>query len=270
MVKNKLYQTAISFLFLIIVQSCTSKNKEIIKDENGNIVLKCELKNCVRHGKCYQYYSNGHILAITNWLNGIQDGERVEYFENGEKKEKSMWKDGKLEGECMLYFENGGIRETIYYIENQRRRHEFYDKESRLQKVYDFVTINNETLLNGHVVYDTDGNYPYNVNFSESQHAQIIVDSDTIDYCGFAEYEVQWVCSDKHYVRALTGNIDRNFNVVDSALLRNVDLDNKNKFYPSHLITDTLRILFDFMIKKEGELIIYHTFLEEVFKVREK
>jgi len=272
MKKNNSYQTVISFLFLILVHSCVSKNQEIVKFENGIIRFKCDLKNGIRHGKSNEYFPNGAIKATSNWVAGVQDGHRIDYFETGSIEQTSMWKDGKLEGECVVYFENGGIKEITYNIEGQPWRHEFYDEDSRLQEIYDFAIINGVHRLNGHIVYDTDNdiNHPYNINSQKSKYSLILADRDTIDYGGFVEYEVQWVCSDGYYVGALTGNIDRNFNVVDSASLKNVDLGNKNRFYPSQMKTDTLRVIFEFMIKEDEQFITNRAFLDKVFTVREK
>jgi len=271
MTKSVFCQKVRLFFVLILIHSCISNNQEIARDKNGNIILKCELKNGVRHGNCYQYYPNGAILVIGKWIEGVREGESITYFENGNIQSTSMWKDDKLDGEYFEYFENGGVKETIYYIKGQPRRHEYYDENSRLQKVYDFIIINNKSQLNGHVVYDTNNasNYPYNINFQKTMHAQIFADRDTIDYGNFAEYEVQWICSNEHYVSAVTGNIDHHFNVVDSASLKEVDLRNINRFYPSHLKTDTLRILFQFLKNEDGKIIIIETCLEEIFTVIE-
>ena len=108
-----------------------------------------------------------------------------------------------------------------------------------------------------------------NVILEKTRWAQIEADRDTIDYGGFAEYYFNWLSNEP--VIAYTGNIDHNFNVIDSTSLKTVDLDNKNRFYPSHLKTDTLRVIFKFVKRENRKFIITHeTFLEEVFTVIEK
>ena len=72
------------------------------------------------------------------------------------------------------------------------------------------------------------------------------------------------MCGDDIYVLAYTGNIDHNFK-IDSASLKQVDLENKNRFYPVNLKSDTLRVIFRF--RKKRESIMTLSFLEEVFVV---
>jgi antitoxin component YwqK of YwqJK toxin-antitoxin module len=109
---NKLYQIDKLFFTLILMYSCVSENKEFIKDENGVIILKCELKNGIREGKCYEYYPNGTTKSTSSWIAGVQNGKRIEYFENGSMRETSMWVDGKLDGESLVY-SNG---EHIHWV----------------------------------------------------------------------------------------------------------------------------------------------------------
>jgi antitoxin component YwqK of YwqJK toxin-antitoxin module len=304
----------ISFVVLFFINSCIFPKYEIVRDENGIVVRKCELKKGVRHGKCYDYYPNGNIRGIINWIDGVHEGETIEYFENGSVKSVSMWKDGKqhgklveyfengkinatsmwkddkmegecveyfengnmkskaiwkddkLNGECVEYFENGEIRVISFFINDQLIEKGVYDETGRLSKVNQYITINNQLKLNGTVVFDMNEK----INYQQTVHAKIFVDSDTINYGGFALYEIKWMCSEDHYLSAFTGNYDHNFNVVDSSSLKQVDLENKNKFYPSNSSTDTLRIIFNFKKIKDGKSLMFHTYLEEVFTVKEK
>jgi len=282
------------FIVLILMHSCASKNQEIVRNETGNVILKCNTKNGVRHGKCYEYYPNGAVKVISSWAAGVRDGESIDYFENGEvyvimlwKAGKqngkqvvyfengnismtSMWKDGKMDGECFQYYENGGEQIKSYYINDDRMFDEFYDEEGRVVKEHHYITINNELRTIGVVTYDTDnaGNYPENINFQQTWLAWIFANNDTIDYGSFVEYEVDWMCSDDYYVLAYTGNIDHNFNLIDPASMKEVDLENKNRFYPAHTGTDTLRVIFRF--RKEGETFATLSLLEKVFTVIEK
>ena len=286
----------ISFIILTHIHSCASKKHEIVKDENGNIFLKCELKKGVRHGTCYQYYPNGAIWVVSSWIAGFQDGETIEYFENGSIhsttmfqdgkqhgkrveysenegiKNTSMWKDGKQDGDCYEYFENGSEKVWSYFINGFRMQDEFYDEEGRLQKRYNYIVVNKKTKLNGVVIYDVDNisNNPYGINIQESLHAKIFADKDTIDYGSFVEYNVRWMCSDDHYLAAIAGNFDHNFNLIDDYSVKRLDLDNKNRFYPSNLESDTLRVIFYFEKIEDGKKQGFETFLEKVFTVIEK
>ena len=277
-------------IILIFIHSCASRNQEIVRDENGAIIYKCKLKRGVRHGKCYHYFPDGTIMVINSWVKGVRDGERIEYFENGNVMSKAMWKNGKLNGEAVDYFENGNIKITgmfidgkqygkffeyfenggkktrSYFINNNLMFTEFYDEEGRVEKEHHYITINDRLTLNGQVIYDMDNaeNYPDNVNFEETWHARIFADRDTVEYGSFVEYEVDWMCEEGTYVLAFTGNIDHNFNLIDSASMKQVDLENKNRFYPTNFKSDTLRVIFRF--RKDGEVAI-RSHLEEVFVV---
>jgi len=269
--KSHLYITVRFFSILILIQSCVSENKEIVRDENGNIILKCELKNRVRYGKCFEYYPSGTVTRVSNWVAGDQEGETIEYFVNGSIKSTVMW-NGKTDGECVDYFENGNIKQRAYVTNGQPSKVEFYDENGRMQKVNYYILINQKSRLNGVVVLDVDNaeNYPYNVNFQKTSFAKIFAEHDTIDYGSFAEYEAQWMCNEDYYISAITGKIDHNFNVVDSSSLKSVDLDNKNRFYPSNFKSDTLRVLFLFEEIKDGEHFGFESYLEKVFTIREK
>ena len=263
----------IGFIILTLLFSCVSEKQEIVRDENGNIILKCELKNGIRHGKCYRYYSTGTVKEISSWVSGVRDGESTDYFEDGNIKTTSMWKEGKIDGECFEYYENGIEKVRSYFINDYRVQDEFFDEDGRVQKEYHYLTVNHQLRINGVVIYDTNNvdDYPYNINFHETMYAEIFADRDTIDYGGFAEYEVKYMCyNDDINVRVFTGDIDHNFNVDNASFLKNVDMDNKNRFYPTKLGTDTLRVVFDFIKKEDGISHTFSSYLEKVFTVIEK
>jgi len=267
MKRKVIYQIVRSTIILTFLHSCASNNQKIEKDENGNIISKCEIKNGVRHGKCYHYYPNGAIEIISSWIEGVQDGETIVYFENGVVKQTSLWKDDKVDGEVVNYFENGNIESKNFYINGQIKEIEFYDEEGRLVKHVFYIILNGQSTLNGLLVYashDADGN-PDNIIWSKTAYAEIFTERDTIDYGSFVEYEINWGGGD--YVGAMAGNYDHNFNLIDSASMKEVDLDNKNRFYPAHLGTDTLRIIFDFFKHEDGKEKVFSSHLEKVFTV---
>ena len=147
-IKSRLVVFGIIGTIIILLSECVNK-QEIVRDENGNIIFKCELKNGVRHGKCYHYYSNGNIRMTYNWIKGV------------------------INGECSEYFENGNIKVSSYFVNGLLIEEEFYDEDGRVRQVDFYRVINHQYRLNGKIVYDVENscNYPYNVNFQETMYA---------------------------------------------------------------------------------------------------
>jgi len=271
MIKNiHLYITVRIFIILILISSCVSVNQEIVRDETGNIILRCDLKNGVRDGKCYEYYPGGAVKVVSNWVAGFLEGERTYFFKTGNVESTGMFKAGERDGELVLYYETGGIKTKMFFINGRGKWLESFDEVGNLQEIQEYIYLTDEHQLNRKVVYDTDSAsiHPSNVIFKESFWAQIEADRDTIDFGGFVEYEVQWISDKKG--RAYSGDFDHKFNVIDSASLKDIDLDNKNKFYPAHLGTDTLRVIFEFLNYKDGNYCSIQSYLEKVFTVKEK
>ena len=244
---------AIGIIIILLEES--EKKQETVRDDNGNIIFVCELENGVRHGKCYHYYPNGNIRMTYKWVKGVIDGK------------------------CFEYFENGCIKVNSYFVNGLLIKEEFYDKDGRVRQVDSYIIINRQSKLNGKIVYDVENssNYPYNVNFQETTHAEIFADSDTVNYGSFVEYGVMWMCSEDYYVGGIKSNstfhFDHNFEQYGASTFasKRLDLDNKNKFYPSNFGTDTLRVIFSFAERVDGDLlVIFEAYLEKVFTVIEK
>jgi len=252
---NRVILMILSILICGLMLSNCGTRQEIVRDKNGNVILKCELQNGVRHGMCYHFYPNGAIKEISNFVAGVREGESIEYFENGTLKARSNYVNG-------------------YLIKN-----EVFNEDGRLQEEYHYVTINNQSRLNGILIYDTDSTceFPYNVNLNKTLYAEIFADSDTVYYGSFVEFEVGWLCSEEHWVGGIKNNstffIDHNFNQSGHSTFaaKRVDVENKNRFYPSNKQSDTLRIIFGFSRVINGNVIDdLDTYLEKVFTVIEK
>ena len=291
---NKIVMTII---ILTLTLSCMSKKHEIVRDENGNICLKCELKKNVRHGTCYQYYPNGAIWVISNWIAGFQDGEtieyfengsihvktmlqigqqhgkRVEYFENGIIKATSMWKDNQQDGESFTYYENGRIESKILYINGLLTEIEFYNEDGKLEKHAFYKILNRQSVLNGILVFashDAGGN-PDKIISRETAYAEIFTERDTIYNGSFIEYEIEWWGGPPGgHVGAIVSNYDHNFKEVDPSSTKEIDVKRINRFYPTNLGTDTLRIIFHFMKIEDEKEKVFKSHLEKVFTVIEK
>jgi hypothetical protein len=246
---------------------CQLSKKEYYPD--GRLWLLYEsIPNSLKH-RVTEYDTLGNVISIT-FNNTEQRLDSIGYYydKEGNLKATINFANGQRTGEAKWYYPNGQLKESAYLINDQEAgEHEFYDKDGRLLKVYFYKIINHMSKLNGILIYDNENN----INSQKSQYAEIVADQDTINYESCAEYKIEWVCSDNTYVRALTGNIDHNFNVIDSSSLKQVDLDNKNKFYPFvNLKTDTLRVIFELKEIKDEKVYMGRFFLDKFFHIREK
>ena len=271
MINSQLYITFRISIVLILIQSCVLRNQDIIRDDAGNIILKCELKNGVRHGKCYEYYPDGTVNVVSNWFSGILEGEKTYYYKTGKIQSTGMYQAGERYGEFVWYYETGEIETKMLFVNGRGMDRVEFDEAGNLKDIRKFIHFTGEPQLNTKLVFNTDSAhiFPNNVIIEESFWSQIQADKDTIDLGDFAEYEMGWVSKD--YLFAYVGNFDHKFNLIDGGLAEDVDLDNKNRFYPAHSGTDTLRVIVEFCKIENGEYVVLHqTFLEKVFTVIEK
>ena len=182
-----------------------------------------------------------------------------------------MYKAGEREGEFLWYFETGGIETKMLFINGRGKGLKSFDEDGNMKEMHEYIYLTDEPQLNRKMVFNTGsvGTHFSDAIVEESDWVQIDAAADTVYLGDFAEYELQWL-SDADYVSALTGNFDHKFNVIDSTSLKRIDLDNKNRFYPAHLGTDTIRIIFDFFKHEDGKEKVFSSHLEKVFTVMEK
>jgi len=222
MKKNSLYKIIRFFLILILIHSCTSNNQEVIKNENGNICMKCELKNGVRNGKCYEYYPNGDIYVISSWIAGVQNGKKIVYFENGTIKETSIWEDGNLEGEVIEYSGKGYVHKVKQYMNGKPDGLWIHFFEGYPMRAMQYVIVKDyQEYLNQWWVYDYFGD----VKKEESHYYSIYSekgDSIKAGVAGVLKVKLEAPVFGG-YMKLVTGNFDNKFNPIDATKLDTIN-----------------------------------------------
>ena len=220
--KNVLYQLISVFIILIFLYSCVSENQEIVRDKNGNICSKCELKNGMKHGKCYEYYPNGSIKSTSNWKADVQDGELIEYFENGKIHQTSMWKDDKLDGEVVEYSNGGYIHKVKQYTEGKPSGLwvQFY-QGIPMHTVQYIVIKDKQQYVNQYWMYDYFGN----VKKEESHYFSIYSEKgDSVKVGEEGEIKVKLEAPMfGGYMKLVLGDFDGKFNPKDVTKLDTIE-----------------------------------------------
>jgi len=204
------------------MHSCISENQEILKDENGKICLKCDLKNGIRDGKCIQYYPNGTIKSISNWFTGVQNGELIEYFENGRVFQTSMWVDGKLEGECVEYSKGGYIHKVKQYTDGRPKGLWVQFYEGYPMQAIQYVVVRDQTHhMNQWWVYDILGD----VQKEASHYFSIYSEKGDSIKVGESGVIIVKLEAPKYggYMKLVVGDFDGQFNPINPSQLDTIN-----------------------------------------------
>ena len=210
----------ILFVSVSFLASCSQGKREYYP--TGQLWLIYEKNPDNPRQKVTEYDTLGNIISITfDNLDHQLDSIGHYYYADGNLKATINFKNGQKNGEAKWYYPNGQLKEYTCFINDQTiGEHEFYDIDGSLSKVYFFKIRNGMSEINGELIYKNEI-----IEKNESRYAEIVTKCDTINSGNFAEYKIGWICGNGAYVRALTGNIDHNFNVVDSSSLKPVNLD---------------------------------------------
>jgi len=104
----------IFLLVLMVIVSCTKREKREVHYENGQ--LKEQFK-----------------VIKTKDDNYLKDGKYVLFYENGQKREEGKYKKGNLKGKIKIWYESGKIKETAYFKDNLLNgKHERFSEEGAL------------------------------------------------------------------------------------------------------------------------------------------
>lgn len=219
-------------------------HSENIHYPNGAVHFRYEKTHEPSMRKVTEYDMSGNIIAIFYENEFSQIDSISKYFdEYGHLTSMVFIKNGMRNGESRWYYPNGQIEQSVLFVNDQRTgEHCFYNEDGRLRRSEFYKIINGQSFLNAALTYDENDN----IMNLESHYAEIFMDLDTICYGNSIEYEIGWVCDNETYVRALTGNIDHNFNVCDSSSLKQVNLGLPNYYLPTQTGSDTLRIIFEY------------------------
>ena len=250
----------------IMVFSC--HRSENVYYSNGLIHLKYEKLNGTskQKWKVTEYDTLGNIKSISfENIERQMDGLARYFDENGHLIATMNFANGKKNGDSKWYYQNGQIKMSNFYVDDQRIDEQYYyNEDGSLKQISFYRIINGREHQNGILVYDEQSN----IITPKSIYAEIASIADTI-YTEYAEYHIDWVCSEDVYVRAFTGKYDKNFNLLDSSTKKTVDLDCVNVFLPKSEV-DTLRVVFEFKEEKNGKIYGNTYYLDHVFYVRGK
>lgn len=106
----------IPFLFLTILFSCYSRQKQKVLDkwENGNnkLVLTYDnLDDTLTYLREF-FHENGQLGTKGHFINGKQNGLWEWWYENGQKKDEATIKQGIYIGQRKHWFENGSLKQV--------------------------------------------------------------------------------------------------------------------------------------------------------------
>jgi antitoxin component YwqK of YwqJK toxin-antitoxin module len=134
--KERYLTTIVLILFGILLASCSSREYETIKYEDGTTAVGL-LKNGERYGEWFFFNEAGDTVQIANFEEGgVKDGINSFLFEGNVVIEK-IYKKGSLKFE-KHYYESGKIR-SKGPVENNQRQGEwtnYYEEGGILSKVY--------------------------------------------------------------------------------------------------------------------------------------
>ncbi len=87
------------------------KNKKytgtILKQENGILQERYNVKNGIKDGEYYDYDYDGQLVRRCSYKEGVLDGDDIRYRTDGSKMVKYPYKNGILDGyEEMYYSDN--------------------------------------------------------------------------------------------------------------------------------------------------------------------
>lgn len=258
-------------LALILFSNCGDNYiKQVFKDEKGNIIEICEMKNNTRDGVCEKFDSTGKLNVIEIWKKGIQTDSAIYYDENGHKMKSESYKNGKINGIVKFFFKNGMLSDKYFYKGNQRHGlfisyHEtgkikevgyfnnglasgnntYYNSKGGLTEKREYVILNNDSKLNQKIVYSEKGN----VDTVNSNFFKIISISDTVEFKNDICFDLHFYNPELQTLTIYLGDYHPNFKKIDYSKLKTIRCKN-NKYgtfcyTPTNRGVDTVRGFFD-------------------------
>jgi len=82
------------------------------------------IKNGMREGAWFRYYSNGQLDFKGNYKNGKEEGAWVLYWKNGQLSSKGNYKNGKKDGLYIFYSKDGSLvkKRSGIFIDGKKMR----------------------------------------------------------------------------------------------------------------------------------------------------
>lgn len=149
------YSFNILFLIILILASCTDKEKRITFYEGGNTIkYETEYKNGLKDGVEIFYYPEGGIKLKTLWKGGKKNGVEEEYYKNGNRAAiRSFHNDIRI-GDTNIFSESAKLLEIQYFDSSGRiiDFKKFEEDGSRRKSVYPLHWVNSDTVDIGDTV----------------------------------------------------------------------------------------------------------------------
>ena len=95
-----------------------SMTEIVLKDFQGNLERKCELKYGFYHGKAEYFYSNGQQSSSGYFFKGNQDSSWTYFYRDGTISSFGDFQNGDKIGRWQSFFENGSIKSDLSYNAN--------------------------------------------------------------------------------------------------------------------------------------------------------
>ncbi len=263
-------KNSLIIIFIVIVSSCQCNKKKEYYSDGSIKIEKIYCKNN-EHIKTIEHYRNGLVSSITfENVKGNLDGKCSYFDKNGNIESSVVYKDGISDGIAKWFYPNGKIMEEVYIINKERvGPHIYYDLSGNIVRKNFYILINNKSFFNGYLVYNKFGN----IIPDSSMYVFLKTDKDTVNINDTITYWFNQYLSKGIQVKAIIGNIDKNFNIVDSTTIKYVNPNLKNKFSPTKVGNDTIRIIYELKKETANNTIdkIYkgRILLEKILNVRE-
>jgi hypothetical protein len=83
-----------------------------IRNYNGDILVKGQMRNGKKEGTFKEYFDNGKLSRESAFKNDLQHGKVVLYYENGKKRMEGTYVEGERDGLWTWYDEQGKVENT--------------------------------------------------------------------------------------------------------------------------------------------------------------
>jgi antitoxin component YwqK of YwqJK toxin-antitoxin module len=209
-----------TLILSLIITSCINSKKEFKIEyyKNGNVKLKCEIKNDEKHGDCFEYYEEGMLLKKSTWINNKLQENVIYYFKNGNVKSIYNYKNDTLYGGYIKFYkQNGLIKETGHYKNNIKIGYinEYYN--GKLVQSRQRILVDSQKFVNQHINYDNFGNIAKEIS---NYYSINLEPGDSINVNQECEIEIKLEAPYSSFndggMDVMIGNFSEDFRLLDT------------------------------------------------------